>query len=991
MHRLHTLGSTYVSGAAGEPLAGAATQRRSLALLAVLAATEAGLSRDKLVALLWPEVDAERARHSLTQALYSAKRALGIDDLFLVNGPDVRLNADRIASDVRELESAIAAGHLEQAVTLYEGPFLDGFFLSGAPEFEQWTASQRARLETRIAEALERLARQGEEAGDHSRVLEWRRRLAALFPLDAGSAVKLMTAMAAVGDRAGAVQHARVHATLLREQLDLAPDPRVEELAETLRGAVTWAVAGPTAAAAVAEMAASPAATAVATAPIASDGVAREDVPSGPAAVRVWVPNRSPQRRWQRWAVLSVILLALLGLGAVIERTANQPAAVNELPVRQRLVVAPFRVAGADPTLRYLRDGMVELLSTRLADDTAARSVDAGAVLGAWRAAGLTPAMDVPRDAVVRLAARLGAERVVVGSVVGTPARAVLSATVLQVPAGEVSAQASVSGPSDSITTLIDRLAARLLVSEAGQEESLAHYTSRSLPALKSFLTGQTAFRRHDYVAALRGYEQALRRDSSFALAALYRAFAADRLRLEPQLRAGVTAAWAARSDLNARDGSRLLALAGPRFPGLSTATEQTTAWQQVVDLAPASADAWYALSLRLLHDGAPAGVPSWRTRAVAALQRALAADPDHLPSRQLLAPLAGHAPYSGAGDEGRPGGVPLDSLAPLAPSTMWHAAAVAGDTATLRRMRARIPQLGATDLRVMAMASQLEAIAPADGARALTALRARAATDASRVDVTLAEHSQALNEGRTADALEATQRLRRVLPGQDSWLRLRVLDALYARGDTVAGADAARRLAELTVASPLAVPATWDSWLANACVASQWRLARRDTARVRATIAVLRARRTMDAATRVSTTPDACAELLDAALAVVTRRRDARAQLARLDSLVFTPQVAGDAATYSPLLIARLFEEAGDPVSALVAIRKRGHPSTWPRYMSAMWREEGRLATRTGDLDGARAAYEHFLRYRDAAPRADDADAAQVREELERLGAADL
>ena len=60
-------------------------------------------------------------------------------------------------------------------------------------------------------------------------------------------------------------------------------------------------------------------------------------------------------------------------------------------------------------------------------------------MLGAWRAAGLTPAVDVSRDTVVRLAERLGAERVVVGSVVGTPARIILRAAVLVVPTSSVS------------------------------------------------------------------------------------------------------------------------------------------------------------------------------------------------------------------------------------------------------------------------------------------------------------------------------------------------------------------------------------------------------------------------------------------------------------------------------------------------------------------------------------------------------------------------
>ncbi|MGZ8491941.1 MAG: AfsR/SARP family transcriptional regulator, partial [Gemmatirosa sp.] len=208
--RLRTLGGTQVADESGEPLGGAASQRRLQALLAVLAvAGDAGLSRDKLTLLLWPEAEEERARHSLTQALYAARRALGTDDLFVLAG-DVRLNRDRLGSDVQEFEAALADDELERAVGLYQGPFLDGFFLPGSAEFEQWASSHRQRLEDRVAGALERLARTAEESGELRAALDWRRRLAAIRPLDASVAVSLMSVLAQTGDRAGALQHARL-------------------------------------------------------------------------------------------------------------------------------------------------------------------------------------------------------------------------------------------------------------------------------------------------------------------------------------------------------------------------------------------------------------------------------------------------------------------------------------------------------------------------------------------------------------------------------------------------------------------------------------------------------------------------------------------------------------------------------------------------------------------------------------------------------------
>lgn len=65
MPRLAALGGLAVLGDNG-PLVGAGVRGRNLALLVLLVrAGEAGLTREKLAAYLWPESDAERSRHSL--------------------------------------------------------------------------------------------------------------------------------------------------------------------------------------------------------------------------------------------------------------------------------------------------------------------------------------------------------------------------------------------------------------------------------------------------------------------------------------------------------------------------------------------------------------------------------------------------------------------------------------------------------------------------------------------------------------------------------------------------------------------------------------------------------------------------------------------------------------------------------------------------------------------------------------------------------------
>ncbi len=245
--RLRTLGGLAVEGNP-PPGPGAAAQRRPLALLALLAAaSERGVSRDKLLACLWPESSQEKARHLLTQTLYALRRDLHAQELFL-GSSELRLNPQVVSTDVQEFEAALAQGELERAVALYHGPFLDGFFLSGAPEFERWTDGERARLAQCLGRACEALATAATARRDHPAALEWCRRLAALDALNSRYALGLVKALAAAGDRAGALRYARTHEDLLRTELGASLDEAfaatVGELRAQTTGGVPRAAAG---------------------------------------------------------------------------------------------------------------------------------------------------------------------------------------------------------------------------------------------------------------------------------------------------------------------------------------------------------------------------------------------------------------------------------------------------------------------------------------------------------------------------------------------------------------------------------------------------------------------------------------------------------------------------------------------------------------------------------------------------------------------------
>jgi Tol biopolymer transport system component/DNA-binding SARP family transcriptional activator len=232
--RLNTFGRLFVERE-GQRLSGAASQPRRLALLALVACSgDQGMTRDQLLGMLWPESDEERARKGLNQALYALRQEMGADEVFL-GTRDLRLNPELVTSDLATFTSAIKAGQLERATAEYIGPFLDGFHLSEAPEFERWLEEERAGLARDYATALQRLARCAAERGERLVAAEWWRKLAAQDPLNARVAMGLMEALIAAGDRTAALQHARVYEVLVQQELEAPPDREVVALADRIR------------------------------------------------------------------------------------------------------------------------------------------------------------------------------------------------------------------------------------------------------------------------------------------------------------------------------------------------------------------------------------------------------------------------------------------------------------------------------------------------------------------------------------------------------------------------------------------------------------------------------------------------------------------------------------------------------------------------------------------------------------------------------------
>lgn len=953
MIELRALGTADLKGPAGDSLKAILAQPKRFALLTYLAVSHHQDShrRDAVIALFWPELDAEHARGALRQALRFLRRALGEG---VVNGhseEDLGIEQGVVWSDVAAFEQACGDAQWPQALELYRGDFFEGFFVTGASaEFDDWVADQRTRLRHRAVLAARSLAERFEAEGDDAAALQMTRRAFELSSDDERMLQRLIALLDRLGDRAGAVRAYEEFERRLATAHEVAPSPETQSLIRAVRTRA------------------------------AERAPRRQALPMKRDSARVPAIT-STRPRLRAWAALMTAAAIVAIAVTIVVRTRSGAGMQPDV-----VAVLPFRVTGASDELRYLREGMIDLLATKFTGAGGPRALYPRTLMRAWRRAVGSDSQDLPDAGALRLARRLGAGQLLQGAVVGTRDRLVLNAVLLDVRRGTVRAQASVSGPSDSLAFLIDHLTMQLLARGAGEREPrVATLTSTSLPALRAYLSGQAAYRRGEYSASVRFFSEALELDSTFALANLGLVSAQTWVSGHSSL----TVAYAHRARLSWRDRALLAALLGPRYPRPSPLVAARAAWERAVAVLPDMPEAWYMLGEFYFHEGAALRLEAPHRWAAMAMERATALD------STFAAPLVHRidiAAMDGDTATVRRLGIRydlLDSSGDLAPYVRWRVATSLGDTATLTRLRAGMDRMPVPSLWEIENIGQLEAVGLDDVERAAAVLAQRG-TASDRWLSVIYRYGLALNRGRPQSALVVLTALDVATPpGHEAW-RAHVVQGVFGDGDTAVAAQSAQQLERRIPAVLARDPDTRDRQLGDLCVAEIWRVSHGDYSQIHEAMDRLRFGAPDGDPSYAVPFQHLCTAMLRAIHATRVAHGDAGLAGDALDSLLqVVPGSASSLVVAAALTLAQLRASRGDFLGARAAIRHRGYGRVGgggPYFVAACFREDGRLAALMGDRLGAVRSYRKYLALRASPEPALQPRVDQVKSELIRL-----
>ncbi|MCA9936952.1 MAG: AAA family ATPase, partial [Anaerolineales bacterium] len=228
---------------------------RARALLVYLAMNgERPYRREELATLLWPEQSNSQARQNLRKTLSRLRRAASTLPLLQANSKDIVLNHAVVQCDAQQFSQHLlqieqhndhthlqqcppCIAYLQEALALYQGAFLQGFYLDHSAPFEEWLLLTRENLQQQAIHAFTILSSHYEQTGQDTQLIETVQRLLAMEPWHERAQRQLLRALARTGQRAKAIAHYEAYAAQLEQELGIAPESETLQLYRQLQQA----------------------------------------------------------------------------------------------------------------------------------------------------------------------------------------------------------------------------------------------------------------------------------------------------------------------------------------------------------------------------------------------------------------------------------------------------------------------------------------------------------------------------------------------------------------------------------------------------------------------------------------------------------------------------------------------------------------------------------------------------------------------------------
>ncbi len=197
-------------------------------------------TREQLGTALWPDLSDSQLRNALHSALRDMRHAIGDREWVIFNGGRYSFNVARPHRyDVSEFEVALAAArrlagpqalpHLQKALAVYKGDFLDGVLVG------EWAEDRRRGLRADYEMAMGATGAILANAGQLRQAVQVYERATAHDPLDETAHRELMKCWVRLGEPARALRHYEQLEELLRSEMNAAPAPETARLYQKLR------------------------------------------------------------------------------------------------------------------------------------------------------------------------------------------------------------------------------------------------------------------------------------------------------------------------------------------------------------------------------------------------------------------------------------------------------------------------------------------------------------------------------------------------------------------------------------------------------------------------------------------------------------------------------------------------------------------------------------------------------------------------------------